>query len=682
MGEIAPHWRFAEMTPAQIAENPVQGEFFTSAADMPERLVREAIQNSMDAALGGEPVRVRFAFSGIDHCVPTHRAMDYLNGLTDHLDAVAVEQPARPSGHGAISQVNDETQAVYRAARLVDQPLEWLVVEDLGTRGLTGDIMANGANEPGNNFWGFFRQIGISTKGEDAAGSWGLGKWVFPDASQINAFLALTKRPGESESLLMGLAILKTHEKDGKRYPAYGHFAASDPAADSEWFQLPVRSSNSSLFIGDAADDFRLKRADRTGLSVIIPHPNGELTPASLARAVITQYFLPIMLGRLEVTIEHPEEDVRIIDAGHIEEELEWIGHSERDEESEESMRGLLALARWAIDVGDEERVNIALPRSKELEPSRGSTEFDIEQLRQRFQSGERLAFELRCSLQERSDPAPSESRCHVFLERAEELPQGHDYFVRGNLSIPEMDHLLGHKARALLLVEGSSKLGHLLRDSEGPAHIKWDPQAARVKENWMQGARQRVYDIRRAPLRIVQALVERPAERQLDALADLFPADIASPRAATSRSNANSASSGASPTPPGALPSPVRLSRTSGGFRLLPNDRYPVSVVDSSWRVRFAYALARGSKNRAFAQFEQGVKDDSPDFSVRDGIKVEIQGCQAQTTADNAFEVSIDEDAFSVSVTGFDANRDVLVEVDQIQESSLVVNDDVDEVE
>lgn len=53
MGEVTPHWRFAEMTPAQIAENPVQGEFFTSAADMPERLVREAIQNSMDAALDG-----------------------------------------------------------------------------------------------------------------------------------------------------------------------------------------------------------------------------------------------------------------------------------------------------------------------------------------------------------------------------------------------------------------------------------------------------------------------------------------------------------------------------------------------------------------------------------------------------------------------------------------------------
>jgi len=679
MGETTPHWRFAEMTPAQIAENPVQGEFFTSAADMPDRLVREAIQNSMDAALDDETVRVRFAFSGQQHAIPSDRARSYIDGLERHLDAVLLADARQPASRG---EVREETRAVYRAARLVDQPLEWLVVEDFGTRGLTGDINANGANEPGNNFWGFFRQIGISTKGEDAAGSWGLGKWVFPDASQINAFLALTRRPGESESLLMGLAILKTHEKDGKRYPAYGHFAASDAVTDSEWFQLPVRSSDSSLFIGGVADNFRLKRADRTGLSVIIPHPNGELTPASLARAVITQYFLPIMLGRLEVTIEHPEEEIRIIDAEHIEEELEWIGHSDRDEESEESMRGLLALARWAIDVADDQRVSIVLPRSKELEPSTGSTEFDLEQLRQRFQRGERLAFELRCSVQERSDPVPSESRFHVFLERAEELPQGHDYFVRGNLSIPEMDHLLGHKARALLLVEGNSKLGHLLRDSEGPAHIRWDPQAARVKENWMQGARQRVYDIRRAPLRIVQALVERPVERQLDALADLFPADIASPRAAAGRSTPNSTSNGGSPTLPGTLPSPVRLIRTPGGFRLLPNDKYPVSVVDSNWRVRFAYALARGSKNRAFAQFEQGVKDDCPDFSVRDGLEVDIHGCQAQTTADNSLEISIDEDVFSVSVTGFDANRDVLVEVDQVQESSLAINDVVDEVE
>ena len=285
-------------------ENPVQGEFFTSAADMPERLVRESIQNSMDAALGNEQVRVRFAFSGPQHALSATRAKPYLDELSPHLDAVT--QASSPSGGLA---VREEAEAVNEAYDLLEQPLDYLVVEDFGTRGLTGDVQANGANEVGNNFWGFFRQVGISTKGQDEAGSWGLGKWVFPDASRINALIAITRRTGERDTLVMGLAILKTHELDGSRYPAYGHFAAADDADDVDWFPMPVSGDESPLFLSQAENDFRLWRGRQPGLSVIIPWPKEELTPASIARAVITQYFLPIMRGRLEVVIQHPYEE-------------------------------------------------------------------------------------------------------------------------------------------------------------------------------------------------------------------------------------------------------------------------------------------------------------------------------------------------------------------------------------
>ena len=671
MAQQQPRWRFAEMTPAQIAENPVQGEFFTSATDMPERLVREAIQNSMDAALPGQTVRVRFAFSGTDHSVPAERALPYLNGLTDHLDAIAETQiSASSSGASstASSQAVSEARAVYQASRLVDQPLEWLVVEDFGTRGLTGDTLANGASEPGNNFWGFFRQIGISTKGEDAAGSWGLGKWVFPDASQINAFLALTRRPSESESLLMGLAILKTHEKDGKRFPAYGHFAAPDVTIDSEWFQLPVSSGDSPLFVSEVANDFRLMRADHTGLSVIIPYPKKELTPASLARAVITQYFLPIMLGKLTVTIEHPEEEVRVIDAEHIEDELEWIDESDRDDESEESLRGMLHLARWGYKQDESDgHIRIDIPTNRYNPLRDEQADLDVEALRERYQRGERLAFELLTEARPIGQDTATKVRCRVYLQRSEELEHGHDYFVRGNLRIPKIDHLRSQKARSLLLVDGESTLGHLLRDAEGPAHTEWDPRAERVKENWAIGAGARIDEVRRAPVRLVQALAERPVERQLDALSDLFPSNISAPRAAASRKDSVITSNGPTPLPPRQLPSPVQLRQAAGGFLLLGNPNFPLAAAGTTWRVRFAYALARGSKKRAFSHFAQGVKDGCPDFSVRDGLNVNIHGCQARTTADNALEVSIEEEGFNLSVLGFDANRDVLVEVDLI---------------
>ena len=59
-----PRWRFARMTRAEINQDPVQGEFFSREADLPGRLVREAVQNSLDARREpGQPVRVRFVFS-------------------------------------------------------------------------------------------------------------------------------------------------------------------------------------------------------------------------------------------------------------------------------------------------------------------------------------------------------------------------------------------------------------------------------------------------------------------------------------------------------------------------------------------------------------------------------------------------------------------------------------------
>ena len=59
-----PQWRFREMQPGEINVDPIEGEFFTTEAidGITDALVREAIQNSLDAAEGSGPVTVRFSF--------------------------------------------------------------------------------------------------------------------------------------------------------------------------------------------------------------------------------------------------------------------------------------------------------------------------------------------------------------------------------------------------------------------------------------------------------------------------------------------------------------------------------------------------------------------------------------------------------------------------------------------
>ena len=320
----APLWRFAQMSPSEINQDPVQGEFFTAAADLPERLVRETVQNSLDARHDDQKVRIRFVFSGSRRALTARRARPFLAGLEDHVRAVV----AGNSTVGHDSNGRNEAQAANNALDCFDKPMSFLTIEDFGTTGLTGNLSSNSERESGNNFWGFFRSIGISPKGENDGGSWGLGKWVFPDASEINAYLGITQRSGDEQRwLLMGMAALKTHTLNKKKYPPYGTFAAGSSVADHDWLPLPVDDEE---FILEVCESFGLERLEGTGLSVIVPFPRNELGSDSIARAVITQYFFPIVSGQLEVEIVQPSRRTRHINADSIQGHVDDIGGWDR----------------------------------------------------------------------------------------------------------------------------------------------------------------------------------------------------------------------------------------------------------------------------------------------------------------------------------------------------------------
>ncbi len=668
MGSAAARWRFARMSPSQVNQDPVQGEFFTAASDLPDRLVRESIQNSLDARRRGQTVRVRFAFSGGEHALPVDAARRWLAGLQPHLQAMARPNPSSSAG---ASDGGAEADAMRRALDCLQQPMTWLTVGDSGTTGLQGNVKANRELEARNDFWGFFRSVGISPKGEDSGGSWGLGKWVFPDASHINAYLGVTQREGEDRPLLMGMALLKTHHltDDGGdvKYPPYGYFAEISGEKDDEWLPLPVESGNAPDDLVDGAiADFQLeRRLDGPGLSVVVPYPResgdeGEdvLTPATIARAVAAQYFLPIVRGDLEVEIVKPGERTRRLDAASIERELPHIAAFRRDDNSPLALHRAVELARWAVGLDDAAHDELPAPARNDAELSA----LDLPTLRERFDRGERLAFRLTLDVRRRDRPkrlVPQSFR--LYLERDDDLPRGQDYFVRGHLRIPYMEYIRNHRARALVLVDGESELGHLLRDAEGPAHASWNPQEQRLKDRWI-GGDARVNKVRRAANLLLQRLVERPEEKQYDALADLFPADAAATRGRKGSNRTKTV------VPPPSQPSPLVVRQAPDGFTVRASTHgRGHGAADASWDLRFVYDVARGGKGRAFRQFEQGARQGAPDFSLRGGqLRVDARGCEHDVIADNALLVRPQADDFHLTVSGLD-DRDLLVEVSKL---------------
>src|SRR5262249_24313708 len=169
-----------------------------------EALVREGIQNSLDARRNGQTVRVRIRLSGPDVLVSAKHLAPFLKEGWPHL---------RAPRNG------------LRELPPLDSPCPYLTFEYFGTTGLEGDpAQWHKVAGQKNGFFAFFRAEGYSEKGEIDRGRWGVGKTVFPRASRISTFWGLTVRMSDRKGLLMGRAILKSHQLGDHRFVPDGYY--------------------------------------------------------------------------------------------------------------------------------------------------------------------------------------------------------------------------------------------------------------------------------------------------------------------------------------------------------------------------------------------------------------------------------------------------------------------------
>ena len=424
-------WRFREMARSEMNQDPMEREFFTGES-VNARLIREAIQNSLDArpaeARGvGEPAHVRFSLRGLREPLAAARTAPYLEGLAEHL-----------------KEGLDRNEEPLR----IDGGAKYLVIEDAGTVGLEGDWQQfdDSATQPaeGNHFYWFFRNVGRSGKQGTEAGSWGLGKWVFPDASRASAYIAVTRRHSDDQTLLMGQAVLKKHTLDGTRFAPYGYFGATEGQGPDELI-VPLRGSDPvhARFIEQAIADFDLQYRERPGLSVIVLFPRTDEDSAvdsrTLIAEVIRNYFYPIIGGRLEAEIDEGvgSSPTRVTE-DTIDDLLGDLYLEEAGEQSMEGYRRLFEMCREKLTLPDDAYLDLnSPPRSKGQYQHRA----EIEELRDRYRMGERLGFRIGTTVQRKNEP-DEPTQFHVCVQRDETLNAGHDFYVRDPLSISHIDKI------------------------------------------------------------------------------------------------------------------------------------------------------------------------------------------------------------------------------------------------
>jgi hypothetical protein len=626
-----PTWVFKKLSPGDTTREPIQGEFFSTEAitDNAEALVREGIQNSLDARSGAEPVLVRIRVSGAEHALPAHTVAPFLDGIWDHLHA---------RGNG------------LRQAPAPNDPCGYLVFEDFGTTGLQGDPTQwhrkDGAK---NGFFTFFRAEGHSDKGETDRGRWGVGKTVFPRSSRISSFWGVTVRAADSRRFLMGRAILKTHQFSGVRHVPDGYFGI--PGDDN--LMLPVEDGAT---IDRFCKAFGLHREAEPGLSLVVPWCDPEeMSLDALLQAAVKGYFYPILAGALTIELSGTGARPHLLGADTLLDTVRRLNGKLATD-----MMPFLELAVWARDVSRQPLTTLNPP------PVRGALhwlpellpEDTARQLRLKLQAGERIAIRVPFPVREQGTPLRW-SHFDVFLVRDGTEKRGRPIFVREGIIIPDVRGRTTRGIRSLVIAD-DKPIATMLGDSENPAHTEWQKDGSNYKNKYVFGPSNLAF-VADSVAEIVRMITVADEEADPSILIDLFSLPQVAGAAKTREKRAQPENKGQD-TPDGMddFPAPkprgFRVQRIAAGFRVTRGD--PAASPPALLEIKAAYDIRQGNPLKKYQKVDFQL--DRAPIQIDD----DLEGIEVVSRALNEMVVRVLKPDFRLSVTGFDPNRDLYVKV------------------
>lgn len=597
-------WQFEEVPATLVEQDPTQRDQFNNdEVGLAEALVREVIQNSTDAASGSAPVKVSFSVRQLDP-----NASADLRGRFDSL---------RP--HLQVCGVRLEPLSSV-AAKI-------LLIEDFGTKGLTGEI----GKLDNDNFRNFWRRHGRSGKGGASGGRWGLGKLVYSSCSELRSFFGMTVRAGDAAPLLMGQAVLLNHEISGSRHPAHGFWFEHRGAGG---IQLPV---SDTLDI----DAFRkltgVKRQFEPGLSIVIPYVKSNITEASLIEAVLRNYYFPILAGKLTV-----EVGAILIDQKNFHKVAA---------ENEKSHQGQSIALSFVEAVSKQLSEVPAITASTSLEVGGVSEKvfeaIQLEAMKAAYRDGKLIQVRVPVRLKPRN-AADVSSYIDLFLQAVPEGEKPFALFARGSITVPgEVRYFSGVHAYGAM-VAADKGVAEFLGDAENPAHTNWIASAEKLADRWNSTG---VVKQIRYSLRELHALIaEQVAREDQNALIDLFSLVDASRASTGPRKRTNKPVVNVIPREKA-----ITIKPCLGGFEIIAGPGAAKWDFPKKIKIRVAYDTMVGNPFTAHSKY---------DFDLtKSDIAVNAKGATWVAQGPCSLVASVTGPDFVISGLGFDANRDIVVD-------------------
>lgn len=614
-------WLYPKTTPTGIQGRGISEDNFAwESKGHLDILIREALQNPLDARTSDQPVRVTMrALAAEDMNVEYFRTL-----LPDEFVA-------------------------RLAASTVDPPtLDWskpgvLVIEDFGTCGLLGsytDPDCDGDAENWNAFW--YREGEGAKSGKGSNGRAGQGKITYYRAGAARAVFGLTVRADDKECLLMGRSsFIRAYPFQGAKYIPYSFWCV-----EKNEHALPGRDQAAIKAFSSA---FSIERTAEPGLSLVIPFPR-DFRNEDAIKVVLTEFYFPIASGRLEVKIGDLE--IRATTISNLADKY-LAGISDRGPFCSKGYRSFAADVVGDLkSKKDPPALKPGWEKGHVLSPD-AFPDGLFDQVRKDVEDGARVA--LRCPITVRSKKLGAQQTFFdVYLQVPEELDRTEEAYIRRDLLIGAERHLseAGYlqKARGLTLVSDST-MSAFLADAEEPTHLKWNASRPRLAEDYVS-PKDVVRAVRQALPRLLSLISGQTAKRDAKALAKYFskPADQGK------KGNQGGGNVGPVPPLPEPLPPPKpKLFQIQTGLdwvKVLPRkaDSLQKAKLPINASVEVAYEGLDLDPFRAYDPFDFDLADTA-------AYPLEIHGAKVEKRQNNRIDFTVENPDCLLKIEGFDSS-------------------------
>ena len=675
-------WNFATQRPNSERRNPTEDNFFRNEDGIVEALVREVIQNSLDARDCPElPVKVSF-------CI---REMESGNDQELKRYFQRLAQPLREHfDFDILSELSSK--------------FKYLVCEDYNTRGLEGDtkrVTPPAANSNTEDFFWFWRNTGNSGK-VTGVGRWGLGKTVYNATSLARTRFGITVRKSDGKRFLMGKTVLKTHIFKDREFEPYG-FWCQPVENQSGILPCPIEDEKE---LNNFSRLWNIHRTNEPGLSVVVPFIRDQEQPVDalkLAQNVIQNFFVKILQGGLEVEITDEtglRYEISCSTLKHVAEKILFdIKTSDSGKKRLDEFQKTLTAIQFACPALESKKPfgTIDLTSLTTI-PKEGNLEQELRVLRdaavKEYQAHKPLLFHIKMLLKHRLE-TNLWGGFYVVIQKSEDSNQSTALFVRNGMTIPDIKGVC-RGVQGVVFVEESpideyGELAKFLGDSEEPSHRDWMADKQQLDEKGWKEGKGRVEFIKNILKALHRILSPTPTvKKDYNILGQFFSLPRKNPGIGE-RNSVGGNGTGCLPTDiQGGKKSWFQIQKMRGGFRIMPTEKRPPN--NAKLYIKVAYDTNTGNPFKKWCKYDFIFYSSNPSLEKVDIIPSFKEKAKQKNVkwlkpspdefpAGNQITLQIDnpDEPFSFEITGFKKSRDLVVDIkaDDINEDMLSVSEE-----